>query len=115
MRHRRGRFLTSLEESIVIRREKPQRRQGEAAFLFPVGESPVSAIILPIRETAALSDIIAEDSQFACNLTPPYPDIRIGDEVVRHSGSSDESVLTVKQVEILLQVQRLHLGLKTIV
>lgn len=109
MRRIRGRFLTAIQESIVVRRARPQRREGEGEFLYPLGESPIQAIILPYRGNADLEDYVVQNFRFVCNLSPPEPAVRIADEVIRFAGTDREAILTVTEVTTLLEVQQLVL------
>jgi len=112
MRHRRGAFLRSLEEDIIVRRENVQTQDSDPEFTYPVGSAAIKAVILPNRGDADVGSYVVQDFQFLCNLTPPRSAIRIADEIVRNSGSADESVLTVKQTTTVREIQQLSLVMK---
>ena len=111
MRTIRGRLLRSMEEEIIVRRGRPQRRSGESEFIYPVGESPVKAAILPYRGDAELSDVVHVDYSYRCNFVPPRPEIRVDDEVVRFLDKPEnlQKKLTVKQETTVEGVQSLIL------
>ena len=113
MRHLRGRFLTKLQEDVVIRRENTQREGAEAEFLYPVGVSPVKALILPNRGNAEVGDYILQSNEFLCNLTPVRTELCVADEIVRHAGTANEQVLTVQQITVVASVQQLRLVMKS--
>ena len=110
MLRRRGRFLRSLEELIIVRRVRSQPRPTESEYLYPVGSSPISAIVLPVSGDAELGILIVQDFQFLCNITPVRLGIQINDQVVRNSGETSEKIFIVKQVQLIDDLQQLSLA-----
>ena len=110
-RVRRGMFLRSLEEDIIIRRARPQRQEGESEYIYPLpeGQAFIKALIADARSRTDESNIVELDFQYICNLTPVRPEICLNDQVVRNSGEPKEQVLTVTFVCDTAGIQQLYL------
>ena len=105
----RGSFLKSIEENILVRRENPQRRSGEAQFIYPIGMDTIKAIIRPARVTAETHGIVELDFDYICNITPVREEIKLNDEVVRFVGTDREQVLIVTLTDPVDTILRLNL------
>lgn len=99
-----GPFMRSLQEDVVVRRP---RSQGLDGFDSPCGDEPIKAIIMDSRSSAKLTELVETSYAYACNLTPPQPNIMVDDQLVRRSGTAKEQVLIVKNIQTVLKVQRL--------
>ena len=99
-----GPFLRSLQEEVVVRRPMSQGMDG---FEYPCGQDPVKAIILDSRSNVNLTELVETGYSYACNLTPPQPEIRVDDQIVRRSGTAREQILVVKNEQTVLKIQRL--------
>ena len=99
-----GPFLRSVQEDVIVQRP---RAQGMDGYTYPVGREPIKAIILDSRSSARLTELVETGYSYACNLTPPQPDIKVDDQIVRRSGTATEQTLVVKNMQTVLKVQRL--------
>ena len=110
-RVRRGRFLRSLEEDVLIRRERPQRQMGETEFTYPLplGESLIKAIVRPLQERSDVGGIVINTFRYVCNITPIYEEVRLNDQLIRFVGTAKEQVLTVTYVDALEDILQLQL------
>ena len=109
MRQRRSGFLRQEEEEVVIRRENPQRRAGEPEFLYPIGESPIKALILPERFVNEVGAVLVQDTRYVCNITPPRQGIRTDDELVRQTSGEELTItesVTVQGIQQLTLVKK---------
>ena len=106
---RRSHFLRSLEEDIIVRRKRSQRRSDETEFIYPIGEAPIKAIIRPARHTTDTETIVALNFDYICNITPIRPEIRLNDQIVRFAGKPHEQVLIVTFVDPVEKILRLEL------
>ena len=107
--------MRSMQETVTLRRARPQRRDGESEFI-PVIAPPSTvdtAVILPDQFKNDLGEVTIIDDRYVCNLVPPVPEIRRNDEVVRFDNEPNEEVLTVVEITTVQGIQQLILLDKT--
>ena len=107
-----GPFLRSLQENVQIRRIRPQRREDESEFIYPLtpeGDSTIKALVSPARIGIDVEQVVLRDVHFLANLSPIRSEIRLTDQLVRHLGTPQEQVLTIVFIQNVHGVQQLSL------
>ena len=110
---RRGRFLTSLQETVEINGDRP----GETPDTYQKTDQLI-IIVEDLRTRVDPQGFVEQELRYIGNIVPPNFDIRINDLVTRQPRGSDcprgassgqIQVLTVQDIQVVYGKQQLQL------